>query len=200
DHRPGGRQATVQRHPVEDLDLGTTPDGQSLDDVKAIQLRTGLGQVRQVPTPRRRRAANPAATIPGSTPFQDAVDGAYRGNLCESLFLQSLLDGVSPVGPQVAVLTELATQMQHLFLQFGGRAVGWVGTPGTVFPVHPVEALTLGPFDPVDHGADTHAKAASHGTAGLVLTNSRHHLATSLGGTVCLLMVLSSGRLVFQIL
>src|SRR5215469_12496505 len=68
-----------------------------------------------------------------------------------------------------------------------------VGGTTAVRPVHAIEALALGPLNPVDHGADTHTEATSDGTKGLVLTNGSYHLATPLGGTVCLLMKTSSG-------
>src|SRR6185312_13321885 len=124
--------------------------------------------------------------------------GADRGRVRESLGPQSLLDGLSSIRPQIAVLAELATQAQHLFFPFRPGASGVVRGTGTVFPVHAVEALALGAFDPVQHGAGAHAKAASHGTDRLMLTNGSHHLATALGGTVCLRIRLSSGQLVFR--
>jgi hypothetical protein len=71
--------------------------------------------------------------------------------------------------------------------------LGVVRGTGAVRPVHAIEALALGPLDPVDHGADTHTEATRDGTKGLVLTNGSYHLATPLGGTVCLLMKYSSG-------
>jgi hypothetical protein len=104
---------------------------------------------------------------------------------------QGLMDGVGPRRTPIAVLAELATQTQHLVFPFAIGALGMLRGTGTIFPVHPIEALSLGTFDPVDNGAGTHAKAASHGTDRLVLANGCHLVATMLGGTVCLLMMLS---------
>jgi hypothetical protein len=114
----------------------------------------------------------------------------------EPLLPQSLVDGIGPIA-LVAVLADLARSAAPFF-QFGLRALGVVRGTGAVVAVHPVEALALGSFDPVDHGAGTHAKAASHGPDGLVLTNGSHQLATTLSGMVCLLMMISSGQRVFR--
>src|SRR6516164_1982443 len=100
----------MQRHTVENLHLVTALKGQAFDDVEAIQFHAALGQVRQIPTPRRRRAANPAAAVQSPASLQDAMDGADRGRVCQSLGPQSLLDGLRSIRPQVAVLAELATQ------------------------------------------------------------------------------------------
>jgi hypothetical protein len=74
-----------------------------------------------------------------------------------------------------------------------GGSLGVVRGTAAVRPVHAIEALALGPSDPVDHGAETHTEATRDGTKGQMLTNGSYHLATPLGGTVCLLMKSSSG-------
>jgi hypothetical protein len=130
--------------------------------------------------------------------LQDAMDSAYRGRVGETLFPQSLLDGVRPIGTQITVLAELATQPQHPFFQFVNGSLGMVGGTGAVRPVHAIETLTLGPLDPVDDGTGAHAEATSDDTKGLVLTNGSYHLATPFGDPVCLLMKPSSGRQVFS--
>jgi hypothetical protein len=109
-----------------------------------------------------------------------------------SLFTQGLLNHGSPTHAQVAVLLELPTNAQHLVFQsdLGASRVVW-GT-GTVLPIDVIETLPLGVFDPVEDGAGAHAKATCRGTDRLVLADCCDHLATTLGSTVCLLMVLSS--------
>src|SRR5215469_2301884 len=188
----------MQRHTVENLHLVTALKGQAFDDVEAIQFHTALGQVGQIPASRRRRTANPAAAVQSPASLQDAMDSAYRGRVGETLSPESLLDGVRSIGTQITILAELATQTQHSFFQFVNGSLGMVGGTGAVRPVHAVEALALGPLDPVDDGTGAHAEAARDATNGLVLTNGSYHVATPLGDPVCLLMKPSLGRRVFS--
>jgi hypothetical protein len=51
----------VQRHPVEDLHLGTVLDDQALDEIEAVQLGVPGGDAGQVPA--RRRTARSLAMV-----------------------------------------------------------------------------------------------------------------------------------------
>ena len=82
--------------------------------------------------------------------------------------------------------------MQHLVFKSNLGASRVVRDTGTVVPIDTIETLPLGTFDPIEDGAGAHAKATRHGTDRLVLANCSYHLATTLGSTVCLLMVFSS--------
>jgi hypothetical protein len=126
------------------------------------------------------------------------MDSAYRGRVGETLFPESLLDGVRSIGTQITVLAKLATQTQYPLFQFVNGSLGMVGGTGAIRPVHAIETLAPGPLDPVDDGTGAHAEATSDDTNGLVLANGSYHLTTPLREPVCLLMKPSSGRPVFS--
>src|SRR6266542_3171348 len=200
DDRPGNRQPAMHRHPVEDLDLGPVPDDQPLDNVEAVQLGAGVGQVGQIPAPGRWRAAEPAAAVQSPAALQDAVDGPHRGDVRDSLLDQRLVKRFRPERAQVAVLPELTTHPQDQVLDGGIGPPGVARGPGAVCPIDSIEAVPPGAFDPVHDGAGAHAEAAGDGTGRLPPTDGSNHLLTTFGDAVCLLMLVPSMGVVFRYL
>src|SRR5262249_20617134 len=105
---PGGDQAAVQGAAVEGLDLGAALDDQPLDDVEAVRLGPGSGDVGQVPAFGRRGPAGPLAAVQSSTAAKDAVDGSHRGQFGQPLLLERLPDDLGTDGPQVTACQVLA--------------------------------------------------------------------------------------------
>ena len=177
----------MQGDAVEHLDLGSVPDDQALDDVEAVQLRLGRGNLGQIPAAGRRRPTGPAAAVQRATAGEDAVDGPQRWQRSDALLPESLPDSGGPDGSQVAV-GQLAPSLQHQVLHSGVGAAGLVRRVRAIRPVHAIQALAFGPLDPVRDSGDTNAEAAGDDAQGLTASHSGYHGSTPLDLSLCLLM------------
>ncbi len=177
----------MQGDAVEDLDLGAVLDDQALDDVEAVQLRLGRGDLGQIPAAGRRRPTGPAAAVQGATAGEDAVDGSQRWRRSDALLLESLLDRGGPDGSQVAV-GQRGSGLQHQVLHRSVGAAGLVRGVRAIRPVHAIQALALAPLDPVRDGGDANAEAAGDETQGLAASDGGYHGSTPRRLSLCLLM------------
>src|SRR5262249_14448990 len=127
------------------------------DGVEAVQLLLQGGDLRQIPAQRRRLAADALPAIQCAATGQDATDGAYRGQGRDLPLLELIADGPGAVEAEVAVLTQLLTQLQNLLLEEGVGALGVLRRMRPIGPIDAVQALALGTAHPVQHGggADT---------------------------------------------
>ena len=100
---------------------------------------------------------------------------------------QGLSDGVGAEGTEVAV-GQVAACLQDQILQRGFGAAGLVRGVRAIRPVDPIEALALGPPDPVGNRGDAGAELARDGAECLARTDSGYHGPTPVGSTLCLLI------------
>jgi hypothetical protein len=177
----------VQGHAVENLDLGTIPDDQPLDDIDAVQLGLDAGELGQVPTRGRGRTTCPLLAIQSSTTTEDAVDGSHRGNLGHAPIHQRLADGVGTDGPQIPV-TQLLPRLDHQILQGGIRAARLVGSTRAIRPIDAVQALALGPLDPKGYRRHTDAVLLGDRSKRLATPNGVYQGSTTRDLPLCLLM------------
>src|SRR5262249_45017090 len=126
-HRPGCSQSAVQGDSVENLDMWAALDDQTLDDVEAVQFRASGGDVWQIPTWRGRGSSGAASSIEGATPLENAVDGPHRRQGADTAMNHLLVDGLGPVEAQVAVLAELAPQVEDRSLDLRSGPLGRAG-------------------------------------------------------------------------
>jgi hypothetical protein len=86
----------VERDGVENFDLRTVLNDESLDDVEAIQFGATLSDIRQVPSSRWGRTTNAPLSIQSSSPFQDPTNRANTGNTRVPPSNELVVDGPSP--------------------------------------------------------------------------------------------------------
>jgi len=186
--RPGRDQAAVQRHAVENLDQRAFLDFQSFNRVEAVQFLLARCNRRQIPARRGRRAADAVPAVQDATPLENASDGPHRGQGLNLPLLEGLLDGRGAVEAQVAVLTQLAAQLQDEVFDGGIRALRVVRRVRLIGPIDPVEPLPLRVPHPPQDGARTDIEVVSDLAKRTPTTNGCYHVAPPLSVTICLLM------------
>ncbi len=184
---PGGGQAPVQRNGVEHLDVRPAFDDQALDNVDAVQLGQGLGDIGQIPPCGRRGPAGPLATVKCSAAAEDAVDGPHRGDVVNPLLHDGLVIGVGTDGNQVAK-GQVGPGLQNQILQRGICTSGLCARRGASGPIIAVQPLPGGPLNPVGDRGDTDAEPASDDTLRLTAADGSDHVSARLLLTLCLLM------------
>src|SRR6185437_5596648 len=90
--RPGCNQTAMERDAVEDLDLGSAADDQSLDDIEAVKFLAPVGHLRQIPARRRGRPSDPMPSVQHASPAKDAIDGPLCGQRFDSAGSEGLED------------------------------------------------------------------------------------------------------------
>ena len=171
-------------------------DGQALDGVDAVQLSPAGGHFGQVPAGRRGRAADPPRAVQYPPPFQDASDGADRGQRHRATLEQRGEDGLGADVPQVAPLAQLPSQVHDQVLDRFGRAPCGAGDGWPVLPVDPVEAPALGVLDPVVDGRLTDAEAPGDLVLGRATADGFDDVTTLLCRQAPLLIATSRRRAV----
>ena len=103
------------------------------------------------------------------------------------------VDGCRPELAEVTGVTQFLAEGQHQILPQALGAIDRRGqATGSVRPVHPIQALPLGPCDPALHSGQGHAELVSHVTHRGTAPDSLDHLTPPLFGRGFLLMADSS--------
>src|SRR3954462_15412448 len=105
-HRPRASQAAVQGDAIEHLDVRTVLDHQPFHHIEVVQFPPLRGDLRQMPARWWSGATGASLSVQGSPPFEDAVDGPDRGERVDLTALEGLVDGLRPMGPQIADLSQ----------------------------------------------------------------------------------------------
>jgi hypothetical protein len=184
---PGGDQAAVQRHPVEDLDLRAALDDPPRDDVDAVPLGRRTGDLGQIPAFGRGGPARPLAAVQGAAAAEDAVDGPLGRHLGGAALREGGAEGGGALRPQGAVGQRAADAQHQVFhggvgasrLARGARAVG---------PIDAVQALPLGPLEPAGDGGDADAEPPRDGPKGPAVADGGYPGTATLGLRPCLLI------------
>src|SRR3989441_4082511 len=110
---PGAGQPAMQGNDVEDLEADATFERQALDRVEAVEFGSTRRHLGEVPTLRRRRAADPAPGVKSSSSLEDAADRPHRRHQDVASSHELVVDGPGPVLTQIARLLQLAPQAEH---------------------------------------------------------------------------------------
>ena len=189
--RPRADQPAVQRDGVEDLQVGAVPDSQALDDVDAVQLGVPLGDLRQIPAGRRRRAAHPSLAVQSPAPLEDAADGADRGQHVGAPLQEGLEDRLGTVVAQVALLGQLLSQVQDQVLDGGRCALRCTRDRRLILPVDAIQSLAPCLLDPVVDRRLRDAEAAGDLVLGQAASDGLDDLTTAFFRQALLLMTTS---------
>jgi hypothetical protein len=139
---------------VEDFHIDSTADDEPFDEVEAVEFRSAIGQVRQMPSFRRRRPANASSAIEGTAALEDAADGSQGRDAFDAVAAGALgefaTDGSGPVLAEVTGFAELLPESEDEILDPLWSARGRASsTAWAIGPVDAIEALTLCSIDPL---------------------------------------------------
>src|SRR5262249_52383666 len=124
---------------------------------------------------------------------EDAVDGPHRRQGTDVATGHLLVDGLGPVEAQVAVLTQVAPQVEDGGLDLGGGPPGRARDRRAVPPIDAIEPPPLGPLDPALDGGEADLELPGYGPErGVGPPGRLHESPAKIGIRVGLLMVLSS--------
>src|SRR4029434_678939 len=186
---PRSNQTSVQRYGVEHFDVGSTFDDQTFDDVETIQLTVSLCDVRQIPASWRRWMTSSTLAIQSSSPFQDATNGAYGGDLNLSSGEQFSLDGLSSVFSQGTFVLEFCAHPNNQVLNASLGALDVMRPMRAILPIDSVQPFPLSSLSPVMHRRNADTKPTSHGSKRFTLAHCAYHRFTSFTGRTFLTMV-----------
>ncbi len=178
--RIAGGNTSVNRDAGEYSELGSASDTQAFNGVEGVELATFRGELRQIPTDRRRRSADPVPAIQNASTLEDAADGASRGDRSDLLDDHRRTDGIRAGVSEIA-LGELAAHPQNII--FGGDARSIDGLSRTRLPVAPIDPIKPrggGAFDPALHRPKVHVILARNTAQRAAASNRLHHRTTLL--------------------
>ena len=178
--RPGSRQAAVEGHGIEHLDVRPALDEQALDHVEGIEFRAARGEGAQIPAARRRRAAHAQPGIEQPSADEHAANGAQRrhGALARPRCQQACADGSGAAFTQRGE-RQRAARGEDGALDPGRDAIGRRARPcATVSPHHAVEPPAPSAQEPELKMGKTDTKAPRHRTHGLAAAHREDHLPT----------------------
>ena len=190
--RPGCNQAAMERDAVEDLDLGSAADDQTLDEIEAVKFPVPAGHLREIPARRRGRPSNPMPSVQHAPTAEDAVDGPLRRQRFDPAGSEGLEDRLGPEEAQVTVGPQTAPHFKDQVFESGLGPLGGVGDWRATGPIDPVEALAVRMADPAIHRGGTHVEVAGDLLLRPSPSNGLNYRPTAAGLPVSLLMVNSS--------
>jgi hypothetical protein len=179
--RPGHHQAAVQGDAIENLDRSASTNDQPLDQVEAVQFGTPVRDPGQVPTRTGRGTTDSPTAVQGSASLQDQADRANGRRIGQATGEPRAVDGGCPELAEVTGLTQLLAEGQHQVLPLPLGAIDRRGQATRVVgPVHAIEALSLGAFDPALHRGQSHAELLGHLTHGGTASDGLDHGTSAL--------------------
>jgi len=180
--RPGDGQAAMQGNSRKNRKMRATADAQPFDGIEAVELAVTGGQVGQVPSFWWRWTAWSLSAVEQSMTFEDASDGAHRGQRLDALLLEVSMDGRCAVLAQGASFLEPLASGKHTLLDGVWGASRLLRSGRTVLPVYAVESFSLGVSDPILDGGERNMEGACDGSHGLSTSHSGDHLASLICG------------------
>src|ERR1700719_1148726 len=157
-----GGNTSMNRDAGEYSELGSASDTQAFNGVEGVELAASRGELRQVPTDRRRRSADALPAVQNASTLEDATDGSPRWDrsdlLGNHLRTNSIRTGVSEIA-----FGQLAAHPQNVI--FGcdaGSIDGLWCARSPVTPVDPIKPRGGGAFHPSLHGLKTNVILPRH--------------------------------------
>jgi hypothetical protein len=132
----------VKRNTIQHLDVDSTLNDESFDDVKAVKLRFAVCDIRQVPAPRWWRPADLTRLVQGATTLENPTDGANRRDAINVLAHQFVANRLGAVLAKNTVLSKLPAKLENpvLHVAAGPRCPMW--NRRLCLPIHTIKSLT----------------------------------------------------------
>src|SRR5258708_7711306 len=178
--RIAGGNTSVNRDAGEHSELGSASERQAFNGVEGVELATFRGELRQVPTDRRRRSSDPLPAVQNASTLEDAADGPPRGHRSDLLGDHRRTNGIRAGVSEIA-FGKLATQLQHNGFNRDARSIdGLSRTRLPVAPIDPIKPRGGGAFDPALHLPKGHVMLARNTAQRATAPNRLHHRTTIL--------------------
>jgi len=160
--RPSTGQPALQGNDVEDLEADAPFECQTLDNVEAVEFGPTCRQLGEVPTLRRRRAADPAPGIKCSSSLKDAADRPHRRYQRLASSHERAVEGPGSILAQITRLLQFASHADHEVLD---RRFGPMDRPRdrrSIAPIDAVQGQIPGTSAPPLHGGEAHPMGPGH--------------------------------------
>ena len=141
-HGPTRRKPAMYRNPIENLDVNPALDDQSLNHVKAVELRLSSCDRRQIPSLRRRHPTNPTASVQRTSALENAPDRTDGRHRIEALEFKLTLNSSSAVLAQYARFSKVLSNSKNLVLNLEARPRRATWSRCLIRPIHPIKSLT----------------------------------------------------------
>jgi len=195
--RPRLAQPSMKADGVEHLDVDSTPNDQTFDDVETVQLGLARGHARQIPTLGRGGSPHTLAAIESSPSLQDATDGAKAWDLRTPISHQGPLDRGRTVFAERAVISQVSAQLKNaIFHRLGSPIRRARTTPRAIRKVDITQTLMARAVQPSLNRTETYPKPGGYLPEGLSFSDCHdHHASPALRVCFCLMSLFSGGFL-----
>jgi hypothetical protein len=146
---PAAAHAPMKGNPIENHDVGPTANDQTLDEIKAFQLRLPSGDPGQIPARGWRSATDPPLAVQYATTQEDPPDGPDRRNSHDAASLEFSMDGFRTELTQRTGVLQLAAEPHHQIFSSGrGRRLLPPSTTRAIRPIDPIQPLPVRSITP----------------------------------------------------
>jgi hypothetical protein len=180
DLRPGADLAPMHGHASQYTEPLPTTQGQVFDQIKAVQIDAGTGQVGQVPAGRRRPPALPSGRVLCSVAFENAVNSRHGGHIMIS-GSQLRMDRFGAGLAEHTAVTQSMPQLEDgAFRGDISPVPGRLWSAGMIGEAHSIQPTSVRSRYPLRHRHRADSKAACNRTYRLSPPHRLNHYSTPL--------------------